>query len=75
MCRGTAFPTPPMICEQELPFIPHVIGMLSHQQYSHAPWSKQRSGPREEQSHKRVKFKKKNTLYLSRYGCFPVEFI
>jgi hypothetical protein len=31
-CRGTVFSAPPGICEQrqERPFIPNVIGMLSH---------------------------------------------
>jgi hypothetical protein len=54
-----------VICEQrqELPVIPNVIGMLSHQQYSHVLHSKWHSGLCEVQSREYVNFIKKHSVH------------
>jgi hypothetical protein len=65
MCRGTAFSTPPVICEQryELLFIPNVFGMLSHRQNSRALSCRQCPGTSELQSSERMNFIK-SSLYI-----------
>jgi hypothetical protein len=64
-CRGTAYPTPPVICEQrcELPFIPNVIGMLSHRQNSRALSGRQCPGSGDAQSRERMNFIKIFPVY------------
>jgi hypothetical protein len=68
-CRGTAFSTPPVICEQ----IPNVIGMLSHQQNLHVLRGRKCTGRGEARSHERIKFIKNHPVFLGVYSVYAFQ--